>query len=56
MRILLVGPNLEENLSLEYLAASIEANGFEALFGQFNSYSDAPTVLLVFLWFSRHVP
>ena len=45
MRILLVGPNLEENLSLEYLAASIEANGFEALFGQFNSYSDAPTVL-----------
>jgi len=43
--IALVGPELEENLSLRYLAASLEAAGFESRILAFNSDNDFASVL-----------
>jgi radical SAM superfamily enzyme YgiQ (UPF0313 family) len=43
--IALVGPELEENLSLRYLASSLAAAGFEAAIVPFNESSDLPRVL-----------
>ncbi len=44
MRVLLVGPDLEENLSLRYLSSSLRAAGHEAEIAPFDSVSDAPAV------------
>jgi radical SAM superfamily enzyme YgiQ (UPF0313 family) len=44
-RVALVGPELEENLSLRYLASSLTAAGFEAEIVPFNSPNDLPRVL-----------
>src|SRR3954452_9165443 len=43
--IALVGPELEENLSLRYLAASLQQAGFESRILAFNSEQDFPAVL-----------
>ena len=43
--IALVGPELEENLSLQYLAASLARAGFESRILAFNGESDFPSVL-----------
>jgi radical SAM superfamily enzyme YgiQ (UPF0313 family) len=45
MRVLLVGPDFEANLSLEYLAASLRAAGHEPALAAFNCWDDAPAVL-----------
>jgi len=45
MRVLLVGAELEENLALRYLAASLQKRGHVATFATFDRASDAPTVL-----------
>jgi anaerobic magnesium-protoporphyrin IX monomethyl ester cyclase len=45
MRVLLVGPDLEENLSLRYLASSLRAAGHEPRIAAFDSAADAPAVL-----------
>jgi len=45
MRVLLVGPDLEENLSLRYLAASLQAAGHEPRIAAFETTADAPAVL-----------
>ena len=44
MRVLLVGPNYEDNLSIRYLAASLEAAGHEAHVSAFNSAADIAAV------------
>jgi len=44
MKILLVGPNLEENLSIGYLASSLEKAGHRAVLTAFNSNADASLV------------
>src|SRR5512133_1451763 len=45
MRVLLVGPDHESNLSLLYLAASLRAAGHAPDIAAFNSWADAPAVL-----------
>src|SRR6266540_5056660 len=45
MRVLLVGPDHESNLSLLYLAASLRAAGHEPVIAAFNGWDDAPAVL-----------
>jgi anaerobic magnesium-protoporphyrin IX monomethyl ester cyclase len=45
MRVLLVGPDLEENLSLRYLASSLRAAGHEPRIAAFDTAADAPAVL-----------
>ena len=45
MRVLLVGPDQEENLSLRYLVSSLRASGHEATIAAFDSAADAPAVL-----------
>jgi anaerobic magnesium-protoporphyrin IX monomethyl ester cyclase len=45
MRVLLVGPDQESNLSLLYLAASLRAAGHEPAIAAFNGWEDAPAVL-----------
>lgn len=44
MRVLLAGPDFEENLSVRYLASSLQANGHETLLAVFNSAADVGTV------------
>ena len=44
MRVLLVGPDYEENLSLRYLSSSLLAAGHETALATFNSVADAPSV------------
>jgi radical SAM superfamily enzyme YgiQ (UPF0313 family) len=48
-QVALVGPELEENLSLRYLASSLEAAGFKAEIVPFNGPSDLPRVLTTLL-------
>ena len=48
-KVALVGPELEENLSLRYLASSLAAAGFECEIVPFNSPNDLPRVLAVLL-------
>lgn len=45
MRVLLVGPDYESNLSLLYLASSLRAAGHQPVLAPFNTASDAPAVL-----------
>lgn len=45
MRILLVGPEREENLSLRYLSASLLAAGHDATIAAFDSLEDLPKVV-----------
>lgn len=45
MHVLLVGAELEENLALRYLAASLEAGGHRASFATFDRASDGPAVV-----------
>ncbi len=45
MRVLLVGPDQESNLSLLYLAASLRAAGHEPALAAFDGWGDAPAVL-----------
>lgn len=45
MRVLLVGPDLESNLSLRYLASSLRQGGHQARIATFDAPSDAPAVL-----------
>lgn len=45
MRVLLVGPDFEANLSLLYLAASLRAAGHEPAIAPFNGWEDAGAVL-----------
>lgn len=45
MRVLLVGPDLESNLSLRYLASSLQAAGHQPRIATFDELSDAPRVL-----------
>ncbi len=45
MRVLLVGPDYEANLSLLYLAASLRAAGHSAAIAPFNTESDAQAVI-----------
>ena len=45
MNVLLVGPDLEENLSLGYLQASLERCGYSATQARFNSPEDVPHLL-----------
>jgi TonB family protein len=44
MRVLLVGPDFEENLSIRYLASSLQAEGHETLLAAFNSADDVEAV------------
>ena len=44
MRVLLVGPDYEENLSIRYLSSSLLAAGHETALAPFNSIADAPSV------------
>lgn len=43
--LVLVGSNHQENLALQYLAASVEAAGYSVDLVGFNEREDAPTVL-----------
>ena len=45
MRMLLVGPDLEENLSLGYLASALRAAGHEFVLSSFNTHKDTEKVL-----------
>jgi anaerobic magnesium-protoporphyrin IX monomethyl ester cyclase len=45
MRVLLVGPELEENLSIRYLSAALLAAGHDANIAVFNAVEDAAGVL-----------
>src|SRR5690242_10265241 len=45
MRVLLVGPDLESNLSLLYLAASLRAAGHAPRIARFDGPQDAPAVV-----------
>jgi anaerobic magnesium-protoporphyrin IX monomethyl ester cyclase len=45
MRILLVGPDQEENLSLRYLSSSLRAAGHEAAIAVFDTAADAEAVV-----------
>ena len=44
MKVLLVGPDYEENLSIRYLSSSLQNSGHEAMLGTFNSLADAAAV------------
>jgi anaerobic magnesium-protoporphyrin IX monomethyl ester cyclase len=44
MRVLLVGPDYEENLSIRYLSSSLLSAGHEPVLAAFNSPDDAPAV------------
>src|ERR1700723_4176764 len=44
MRVLLAGPDFEENLSIRYLASSLQAKRHEALLAVFNSADDVEAV------------
>ena len=44
MRVLLAGPDFEENLSIRYLASSLQAKRHEASLAVFNSAADVETV------------
>lgn len=44
MRVLLAGPDFEENLSIRYLSSSLQANGYHAMLAVFNSPEDVETV------------
>ena len=44
MRVLLAGPDFEENLSVRYLASSLQAGGHEPLLAAFNSAEDVDAV------------
>ncbi len=44
MRVLLAGPDFEENLSVRYLSSSLQANGHETLLSVFNSVDDVEAV------------
>ncbi|HYM74459.1 MAG TPA: TonB family protein [Candidatus Dormibacteraeota bacterium] len=44
MRVLLAGPDYEENLSIRYLSSSLQAAGYETVLAAFNSAADAPAV------------
>lgn len=44
MRVLLIGPDLEYNLSLGYLASSLKNNGHEANCAAFNNIDDLQAV------------
>ena len=44
MRVLLAGPDFEENLSIRYLASSLQAKGHEAPLAVFNSAEDVEAV------------
>jgi len=45
MRVMLVGPEREENLSLRYLASSLRAAGHEPRLAPFDSLADLPQVV-----------
>ncbi len=45
MKVLLVGPDLEENLSLRYLASSLRAAGHQPTIVAFETAADGPAVL-----------
>ncbi len=47
MRVLLAGPDFEENLSLRYLASALVAAGHEALLVPFNDAEDITRVVLL---------
>lgn len=44
MRVLLAGPDFEENLSIRYLSSSLQANGHETSLAVFNSAEDVEAV------------
>ena len=44
MRVLLAGPDFEENLSVRYLASALQASGHEPLLAAFNSAEDVDAV------------
>lgn len=44
MKILLVGPDYEENLSIRYLSASLRNGGHDTILAPYNSPVDAPAV------------
>src|SRR5690349_4202332 len=44
MRVLLAGPDFEENLSIRYLASSLQAVGHETPLAVFNSANDVEAV------------
>lgn len=44
MKILLVGPDFEENLSIRYLSAALRAEGYETALAPFNSVADMKSV------------
>lgn len=44
MRVLLAGPDYEENLSIRYLSASLRSAGHETILATFNSLRDAESV------------
>ena len=44
MRVLLAGPDFEENLSIRYLASSLQAVGHETPLAVFNSENDVEAV------------
>jgi anaerobic magnesium-protoporphyrin IX monomethyl ester cyclase len=48
-QVALVGPELEENLSLRYLASSLTAAGFDCEIVPFNSSNDLAGVLAALL-------
>lgn len=45
MHVLLIGPDLEENLSLRYLAAALEAGGHRATIARFDAMEDFDAVV-----------
>src|SRR5664280_958241 len=45
MKMLLVGPDFEENLSLRYLSSSLAAAGHQPILAAFNTNSDANSVV-----------
>jgi len=45
MRLLLVGPDLEENLSLRYLASSLRSAGHQPVIAAFDTRADVPAVV-----------
>ena len=49
LRIALVGPEIEENLSLRYLASSLSAAGFYSAIVPFDRPEDLPDVLATLL-------
>jgi len=44
MRVLLAGPDYEENLSIRYLSSSLRSAGHETILASFNSPADIPAV------------